>query len=1236
MGKTKQDIINDLTQLDTLPKFWDYIKQRSTEEIQILIDTIKSDDIDNIVDTLEKKIVQNPEINQLIQGIEFIQSLSSPTIPNGKTLKTELLKTPDFLIDCVSSFASKAALDVLIQNWPPEATQAINMVQTLHTFTVDIKDWSTFNNAISQSVNGQMEQFNNMNFWEVISTVEDLAPFLKERLGGAENHTLGKIINGISLLSDIERFPQVVTDLDSLKATVEELPKELYDSLKGEVVGMVSGQWGQSKGTAVIQMFEDVRNKRITSWDAFLIKHGSVFLDDTMQTDLQKAKEALLLPILMRDMLQNPQEGSKQLLVELLKTHYELKNLTIDDFKDAQGISSVLGEIVVTEYLKKHVPVGKINQVIDTLKSLSKNDYADAELRTANLLKDITLEQLVSQVPGLGQWSRVIQGIKEGDYEKVVLGAAETLFTLSIPPLGETILSLGYDLVKKPVGDWITQTRDLFSGVRDVKLALFPKDLHDTYFNITDATQNNLVNDDLKIEYSGSVEKISVLNPANGQILHVGETSIEIQSQIDGTIHVISGLDSTFMKMMKPVFDANKDKTLSAGTLLGYTSLVDNQGTTTGEFHYQIKKGAKAEFGHQNDWINVSQYWEQGGPLKESQSWNEAQGVLCGNELIQGEKQFFEKGTLLGRSELTIESPKIFAQPIYNLVHGKVIEYDPTAGVVVIEDLQGVYHRYFGLKLDEQYLKANEEINPGNQIGWLSPGMTTVYYEVLIGNRFGGDYADVRVDANDFWNHGGIIEVDFVAIDPQNTHLEEGEETLYVARLNVDIDDTIEVTIQSDGQVTLDGKNSVRVSFHPNSQDQDYTDSEGVFVNSLSVGGLSAATSSITLTIGQNIEKESLKIYDTEGGLYSTAQNSLGNSWSALKDLIQSGELTDNVLKTDSLGLIQKLNTFLKELKQGLTATLDQVGYEMIYQQWIPLANEIDTLEKALLIEKNDPDRNWIAEEQLKFTRIDQGLTSTYWNIHQLFERLETHFSQGEEINQEQLTPIVIQVEQTLDVTELELESLQDTIREPDASKTQVSLQGDSIWEKVTHHLLHPSNDRTVHAEVLRDFHAPTVDNQLFAATTLCYNKKFSGKSNVYSPVTGVIQQIAEGSVWVALQDGSVHRFSNLDEVPISTFKTGDIINTGSVLGSITSQGSVQYSIYALGDPTADVSTWPKFNPEEYWERGGLGLEVVTATSTEGIAIEEGSQEQLTFRLKVGHTGEIKLKLRFNYEGTAE
>ncbi|MGK5094842.1 hypothetical protein WDW89_22880 [Deltaproteobacteria bacterium TL4] len=199
-----------------------------------------------------------------------------------------------------------------------------------------------------------------------------------------------------------------------------------------------------------------------------------------------------------------------------------------------------------------------------------------------------------------------------------------------------------------------------------------------------------------------------------------------------------------------------------------------------------------------------------------------------------------------------------------------------------------------------------------------------------------------------------------------------------------------------------------------------------------------------------------------------------------------------------------------------------------------------------------------------------------------------------------------------------------------------------SPWQKMKEILLGGNKGKEIRDFITPDSSNPDGIYAEIAIGTVAPHQKF------FSPLDGELQLVTESSVWIRQTDGSIHHFGHID-VPDSLIQKYKIfkesngqmerptIHYGELMGeSLSKDEPMTLAIHALGDPNADVSTWPKWNARDYWEGGGLGLEVVTAKGSEGVAIEEGGQEQLTFRLKVGHTGEIKLKLRFNDEGTAE
>ncbi|MGK5091962.1 hypothetical protein WDW89_08075 [Deltaproteobacteria bacterium TL4] len=202
-------------------------------------------------------------------------------------------------------------------------------------------------------------------------------------------------------------------------------------------------------------------------------------------------------------------------------------------------------------------------------------------------------------------------------------------------------------------------------------------------------------------------------------------------------------------------------------------------------------------------------------------------------------------------------------------------------------------------------------------------------------------------------------------------------------------------------------------------------------------------------------------------------------------------------------------------------------------------------------------------------------------------------------------------------------------------------------WENILSHVLRPEASGELQGTVFRQFHSQTDNGAIFGSVELGYQEEFIGKANVYTPLEGEVMLATESSVWIIAGDETIHRFSNieLNADILSEFRIYDAnrqgleppqLEAGELIGETNHDQKIQYDIYGMGDPKEPIWKWNRFNPEEYWNHGGLGLEVVTAKGSEGVSIEEGSQEQLTFRLKVAHTGEIKLKLRFNYEGTAE
>ncbi|MGK5093998.1 hypothetical protein WDW89_18545, partial [Deltaproteobacteria bacterium TL4] len=790
------------------------------------------------------------------------------------------------------------------------------------------------------------------------------------------------------------------------------------------------------------------------------------------------------------------------------------------------------------------------------------------------------------------------------------------------------------------------------------------------------------------------VRKITVRNPVNGRVILVDEKTqtLHIESVIDGTVHQLSGLDPVFFEMMLPVFEdyAFTKQFLPAGTVLGLATMNPDASGIAGDpdasFLYEIATSYSSE-----QRANAVEYWAKGGPGATPASWDNALNIMVGGD--SGVQAFeFRRASdenpnqVAGDIKIEIEKD-IFAQAFYSPVKGTVYEIyqgSSTADnyIIIQANHDQTLHKISGLDLGKTPLALGKEVLAGQQIGWISQinfpfqQDAVLYYEIQMGSTLGGNqYASVRLDPSDYWETKkgdtyGHFNVELVPLFGSQELLAEGEETLFRARLSADVDQNIELSLQSKHVDTyfkgiLATSNTIAVSIPKALPTYVMTDAGDSSAESayFTVGvqtdlDFQSETSplEVSLTGSNYMFDYQAEIVDSDAGLVKQVQGSLWESINQLSDSFTAGTtFSPNTSKLKFTELLGNLTRTMNGLKDALSAT-DPLGnpapdankINQLFVQWETFYKPEMFQFLEVVESKTQPISNSIYHyyDLENPEQLLRPLSQLRSSIDLMFTRAKEEVPGGEPF-----TPDLVVI-QMIEAIEDQVETW-NTLTENTIISSPSNIPNSAIpapttrWEAVMYHLLRPEAEGAMLPQTVYEFFNPTESGKLQGETGISYHQEFKGQAQVYLPVGGLIHHVTDGAVWLQLQDGTIHRFSNLETIS-DLLKTkfenyqqshndqDRVIQSGDELGLITSEQTLGYEIYGLGSSDTKASTWPKFDAQEYWNNGGLGLEVVTFDGSRGVSIEEGSQEQLTFRLKVGHTGEIKLKLRFNYEGTAE
>ncbi|MGK5094289.1 hypothetical protein WDW89_20020, partial [Deltaproteobacteria bacterium TL4] len=948
-------------------------------------------------------------------------------------------------------------------------------------------------------------------------------PFLESAGLGNLAKEVVPILDGINVITNL------TTNSDRILEFIRE-PKKILDVIQGFPKDSViyNEILSTLPDTETQNFFNDLHSGNIKSWPAFFRSHSN-FLTQHFPGSanvLKLFENFAVLPTIIEG-LKNPQETGTELLLEAIHIETNLP-LQKSDFTNAETIAKTFGKIAAIRILETHSNLPVSTDELDLsaqalIKAFEQQDLIEIEQTLGEFVATGVFYQIKSKYAAFEILQPLADSFISGKTsiptdeiaKKLVAGTIYFAAAVSTGGLS-TVQQLGLSLIGGTTSDWSVDLtidawgtiKEHFQGTKNMLDRLFDgEDRDKDFYPETSMSKGS----DIEVVYKGEVDDVEVRSPVSGKILSydISTGEICIESNKDGTIHVISGLDSNAMKFMEQSFakysKGTGTESLEAGSTIGFMIVTSGSG-------------------------------------------NKAEG--------------------------------------------------------------------------------------------------TIHYEILLGEKFGALNKEVRVDPTDYWEEGGEMHLEVHTNDKwgnNDVDLDNGEIEAFQINANVKFDREVKVDLLIDG--------STSVTFDGGYQGSEFTlNSDGspkdIYLHDKGGGTTDTAIVKI-LTGGWNRDDEKPGFItriglDSEGGI--AAQQTT--------ETVDSLHVEDSQVGTAiSSGTLATLQDWLSDTQQFLAdydSFIDGVDEEVIEaddfsylgaflvadlgDQYQANGDHFSYLEELML---RNPVSSW-SETALSAVITDQQTVDKLNEINQRFQQVNEVVIKYAEDHENDAPENYSDIAHQFESNQSQFEALQANPSDP-----KTLYQTLSMWDRMRMILTggHKS-------EVVCDFsYSENNSEGIHGGTDL---QLFNPEQSLFSPLKGKIHLATANSLWITRQDGSIHKWSNL-RVSQSIFSqyqafeasNGQIerpsITLNDTIGESLYGGEViSYEIYALGDPTADVSTWPKFNPEEYWERGCLGLEVVTATGTEGIAVEEGSQEQLTFRLKVGHTGEIKLKLRFNYEGTAE
>ncbi|MGK5091404.1 hypothetical protein WDW89_05215, partial [Deltaproteobacteria bacterium TL4] len=321
-------------------------------------------------------------------------------------------------------------------------------------------------------------------------------------------------------------------------------------------------------GDQVVTMMREVRDHEINNWDAFFLKHSRIFLNDQIPgLDVESVKKALAFPLLMSEMLHNPEEAGREILAQVLKQKFEIEGeITANTFKDATKTRAVVMKMMLVQmqttqnklnYLKQEhldtlnemiqfIEDGKTIEAKESIKNLFGGEVKDIALNKG-------LKEAVKFVPGLAPFVPFLESVQEGAQpEAVITGVLNTMVIMAFNPTAALLLAPAIGIAANEVGEWFRVMAHKLSDEKELLHALIPKQeveaikaASDEDIQVKDINLPTTDNDVIQAEFTGEVRKITVRNPVNGRVVLVDEKtqSIHIESVIDGTVHQLSGLD---------------------------------------------------------------------------------------------------------------------------------------------------------------------------------------------------------------------------------------------------------------------------------------------------------------------------------------------------------------------------------------------------------------------------------------------------------------------------------------------------------------------------------------------------------------------------------------------------------------------------------------------------------------------------------------------------------------------
>ncbi|MGK5095563.1 hypothetical protein WDW89_26565, partial [Deltaproteobacteria bacterium TL4] len=556
------EFVNKLKTIDKIDSFWKLVTLYDQDFITEIAQ-LTSDEIKDLSTHFAGKL---EEIHQTIDfAVKLVQ---------GKFQSIDdIITNPELPLQLFKTLSTDAVGVILTQLEGPQYEQARLAIKTTQMIT-KFEDWNTFQSEFLNQLNQTPKDF-----WAKLDSLPNklmkgfetflCQEFEKQGLG-AEGKKIGQVLNAMDMLSDVKRLPELVNDPDALQVTIKTLHTQLpnvyqkfEDEAKKKANALKAGV-----GDQLVTMIQEVRDHEINNWDAFFLKHSRIFLNDQIPgLDLEAVKKALAFPLLMSEMLNNPEEAGREILAQVLKQKFEIKGeITADTFKDATKTRAVVMKMMLVQmqttqnklnYLKQeHIAIlnevvqfiedGKTTEAKESIKNLFEGEIKDIAINKG-------LKEAVKFVPGLAPFVPFLESVKEGAQpEAVITGVLNTMVIMAFNPTAALLLSPAIGIAADEVGKWFRVMAHELSDEKELLHALIPKQEVEA---IKAASNEDIRPEDInapttdydviQTEFIGEVRKITVRNPVNGRVILVDEKTqtLHIESVIDGTVHQLSGLD---------------------------------------------------------------------------------------------------------------------------------------------------------------------------------------------------------------------------------------------------------------------------------------------------------------------------------------------------------------------------------------------------------------------------------------------------------------------------------------------------------------------------------------------------------------------------------------------------------------------------------------------------------------------------------------------------------------------